>query len=82
MYDLTEFYPERLFELRAAFQQATPANLLLHHQAISRARDEAEDIESSLSTFRQVLQMETATPEDRFFTYYGLITWCATEDEY
>jgi hypothetical protein len=70
-----------LSERRAAFQQATPAKLLLY-QAMSRAWDEAKDIERSLSTFRLVLQMETATPEDRFFAYYGLITWCATEDGY
>ncbi|GHO63017.1 hypothetical protein KSC_019090 [Ktedonobacter sp. SOSP1-52] len=78
------FNPEKLTHLserRAAFQQATPAKLLLH-QAMSRAWDEAEDIERSLSTFRWVLQMEAATPDDRFFAYYGLITWCATEDGY
>ncbi len=68
-------------ERHTAFQKPTPAKSLLH-QAIRRAWEEAEHIDRSLSAFRQVLQMEAATPEDRFFAYYGLITWCATEDGY
>ncbi len=70
-----------LQERRVAYQQPSPAKSLLH-QAMRSAWDEAEDIERSLGTFRQVLHMEVATPEDRFFAYYGLITWCATEDGY
>lgn len=67
-----------LQERRAAFQQPSPAKSVLH-QAIRSAWEHIQDIDEGLDTFRQVLQMETATPEDRFFAYYGLITWCLTE---
>lgn len=35
-----------------------------------------------METFKQVLQIEAAFPEDRFFASYGLIACCAMEEEY
>lgn len=70
-----------LQERRAAYQQPTAGKPLLQ-QAMRIAWEEAEDIEKSLDIFKQVLNMESATPEDRFFAYYGLITWCWTEMGY
>ncbi len=60
-----------LKERRTAFQHITPAKSLLS-QAIRSAWE--YDTDKSLDTFRQVLKMQAATPEDRFFAYYGLIT--------
>lgn len=67
-----------LKERRAAFQQPSPAKSVLH-QAIRSAWEHAQNIDESLDAFRQVLRMKAATPEDRFFAFYGLITWCVTE---
>jgi len=67
-----------LKERRVAFQEPSPAKSLLH-QTIRRGWEPDNNIEGILSSFRQVLQQETSTLEDRFFAYYGLITWCVTE---
>ena len=37
-------------------------------------------MEESLDIFRDVLQLESATPEDRFFAYYAIITCCIMAD--
>ncbi len=65
-----------LQQRRASFQEPSPAKPVLH-QAIKSAWE--RDIDKSLDTFGQVLQLETATPEDRFLAFYGLITWCTIE---
>lgn len=72
-----------LQERRAAFLEPSPAKSLLH-QAIkySWAGGNMENLDKMMAAFQQVLQLETATPEDRFFALYGLVTWCAMELNY
>lgn len=62
-----------LQERRAAFQQPSPAKPFLH-QAIRRAWDWGLAFDERTTAFRRVLLMENATPEDRFFAYYGLLS--------
>jgi len=68
-----------LQERRAAFQQASPAKSHLA-QAIRNTWD--WDPDEGVKIFQQVLQMEAATSEDRFFAYYGLFTCYEMMGEY
>ena len=79
-----------LKERRAAFQQLSPAKPVLH-QAIRSAWNlyfDGSDVaynkafEECIAIYRQVLQMQEATPDDRFFAYYGLISLYKQERVY
>lgn len=60
-----------LWERRAAFRQASPAK---SHLAQAIGKTWVWELDEGVKIFQQVLQMEAATPEDRFFAYYGLFT--------
>lgn len=66
-----------LQERRAAFLEPSPAKSMLH-QAIRYCwtRGNMENWDKSLTILQQVLHLEAATPEDRFFALYGLVTLC------
>lgn len=68
-----------LQERRAAFQEPSPGKPMLY-QAIKSGWESGNYMEESLDIFRDVLQLEAATPEDRFFAYYAIITWCVMTD--
>jgi cell wall assembly regulator SMI1 len=70
-----------LQERRAAFQQPSPAKPILH-RAIRSAWDFGLAFDERAAAFRRVLLMENATPEDRFFAYYGLISLYVREAAY
>lgn len=72
-----------LQERRAAFLEASPAKPLLHRAIkYAWAGGNMENLDKSMAAFQQVLQLEAATPEDRFFALYGLVTWCSIEGNY
>lgn len=62
---------------RGDFQQPTAAKSVLY-QAIKWSWDPHSGVldEDCIEAFQQVLHIHAATPEDRFFAYYGIFAWC------